>query len=220
MTCIGYIRAKEGKIPAAFVRFYAVGLLLWLLPPTRGLFVAITSPSLLLSLATAFLFHRTWNRRTLLWFAFIVLSAFWLEWAGIHSGRIFGRYAYGPGLAPLVDGTPLIIGLNWLWLVYASHDLATRIGRGPIFRIVSGSIAMVGYDLVMEWAAGPMQMWHFDGGYAPVRNFASWFAAALIYHSGFEVLAIRSNNRPARMLFGIQFAFFALIGLLSQLIPS
>lgn len=220
MTCIGYIRAREGKIPAVFVRFYAVGLLLWLLPPTRSLFVAITSPSVLLTLAAAFFFHRTWNRRTLLWFAFIVISAFWLEWAGVHGGRIFGRYAYGPGLAPLVDETPLIIGLNWLWLVYASHDLTARMGQGPVFRIVAGSITMVGYDLAMEWAAGPMQMWQFEGGYAPARNFAAWFAAALIYHSGFEMLAIRSNNRPARILFGIQFIFFVLIGLLSQFIPS
>lgn len=206
-------------MPAIFARFYAVGLLLWLLPPTRGLFVAITSPSLLLTVAAAFVFHRGWNRRTVVWFACIFVSAFVLEWAGVHNARIFGRYAYGPGLAPLVDGTPLIIGLNWLWLVYASHDLVARVVHGPVLRVVAGSLVMVGYDLAMEWAAPAMRMWQFDGEYAPLRNFAVWFAVAVVYHSGFEALAIRSDNRPARILFGLQFAFFVAIGLMSLLFP-
>lgn len=220
MTCIGNIRAAETRMPKVFARFYTVGLVLWLLPPTRGLFVAITSPSLLLTVATAFLFHRRWNPRTVVWFAFIVVSAFLLEWTGVHDARVFGRYAYGPGLAPLVDGTPLIIGLNWLWLVYASHDWAARLPAGPVLRVAAGSIAMIGYDAAMEWAAPAMRMWHFDGGYAPVRNFAVWFAVALVYQSGFELLAIRSDNRPARALFGLQIAFFIGIGLLSHLCPE
>lgn len=202
-----------------FARFYAVGLLLWLLPPTRPLFVAITSPSLLLTVATAFVFHRRWNGRTVVWFAFIVISAFMLEWAGVHDERLFGRYAYGPGLAPMVDGTPLIIGLNWLWLVYASHDLAARVASGLVLRIVAGSLFMVGYDLAMEWAAPAMRMWRFDTDYAPLRNFVVWFAVALVYQSGSEALALESDNRPARILFCLQIAFFVLIGLLSQLFP-
>lgn len=219
MICVQHIRALEVRMPAIFARFYAVGLLLWLLPPTRGLFVAITSPALLLTVAAACVFHPSWNRRTVVWFACIFVSAFVLEWAGVHDDRIFGRYAYGPGLAPLIDGTPLIIGLNWLWLVYASHDLVARVVRGPVFRVVAGSVAMVAYDLAMEWAAPAMRMWQFDGEYAPLRNFAVWFAVAVVYHSGFEALAIRSDNRPARVLFGLQFAFFIAIGLLSQLFP-
>lgn len=118
-----------------------------------------------------------------------------------------------------MDGTPLIIGLNWLWLVYASHDIAERLVRGTGFRILTGSILMTGYDLALEWAAPAMRMWHFDGAYAPVRNFAVWFAAAVVYHSGAEVLAIRSDNRPARILFGIQVLFFLAIGLLAQILP-
>lgn len=219
MTSIANIRAAETRMPQIFARFYAIGLLLWLLPPTRALFVAITPLTLLCTTAAVFLFHRTWNRRTVVWFALVVVSAFLLEWRGVHDARIFGPYAYGPGLAPLVDGTPLIIGLNWLWLVYASHDLAERLARNPVWRIVAGSLLMIAYDAAMEWAAPAMRMWQFDGAYAPLRNFAVWFVVAVVYHTGFEVLAIRSDNRPARALFGIQFAFLLAIGLLSQLFP-
>lgn len=220
MTCAGYIRTREKFLPQVFARFYAVGLLLWLLPPTRGLFVAITPLTLLCTTAAALVFHRAWNRRTVVWFAFVIVTSFALEWRGVHDARIFGRYAYGPGLAPLVDGTPLIIGLNWLWLVYASHDLAARMLRNPVLRIVAGSLLMIAYDAAMEWAAPSMRMWSFDGGYAPLRNFAVWFIVAVVYHTGFEALAIRSDNRPARVLFGLQFAFLLAIGLLSQLFPQ
>lgn len=219
MTCTGYIRARERAMPQIFARFYAVGLLLWLLPPTRGIFVAITPLTLLFSTASALVFHRAWNRRTVAWFALVFVSSFILEWRGVHDARIFGPYAYGPGLAPLVDGTPLIIGLNWLWLVYASHDLSARLSRNPVLRIVAGSLLMLAYDAVMEWAAPAMRMWQFDGTYAPLRNFAAWFVAAVVYHTGFEALAIRSDNRPACALFGLQFVFLLAIGLLSQLLP-
>lgn len=218
MTALACIRSYENAMPGIFVRFYAVGLVLFSVPFTRGLFVSITALSLLLAIATVLLFHRTWNRRTILWFAFIVVSSFLLEMAGVRSGRIFGVYAYGPGLAPLLNGTPLIIGFNWLLLVYASHDLAARAAKtNPLQRILVGSLLMILYDGVLEWVAPFMRMWHFESGFAPFRNFAVWFAAALVYHSGFELLGIRSNNRPARVLFGLQIVFFLLIGLYAQL---
>ena len=147
MIRVKEIRAHEAAMPKIFLRFYTVGWILWLLPFTRPLFVSITSASLVLCIAAVFLFHRGWNRFTCAWFAFIVLSSFWLEWAGVHDSRIFGSYAYGPGLAPLAWGTPLIIGLNWLWLVYASHDIALHLGiRKALFRIGTASLLMVGYD--------------------------------------------------------------------------
>lgn len=208
-------------MPGLFVRFYAVGLLLFLLPCTRGLFISITSLSLLLAVTVVLLFHRDWNLRTVLWFGFIVVSSFLLEMAGVGSGHIFGSYAYGPGLAPLVHGTPLIIGFNWLLLVYASHDLASRIGRAnPLVRIVAASLVMLLYDAVVEWVAPTMRMWHFGTGYAPLRNFAVWFVAGLFYQSGLEALGIRSDNRPARVLFGLQLLFFLSIGIFSHLFAS
>lgn len=217
MIRIGGIRMRERSLPGVFARFYAVGALLWLLPPTRGLFAALTAPSLAAVTVAALLFHRGWKRTTVGWFAFIALSAYGMEWAGVHDARLFGAYAYGPGLAPLVGGVPLVIGLNWLWLTYASHDCAARIVRTPLLRIVVGSLLMVGYDAVLEWAAPPMRMWHFAGGYAPLRNFAVWLGASLVYHAGFEVWGIRSDNRPARVLFALQALFLLSVALLARL---
>lgn len=217
MYDIRAIGGNEATLRKVFLRFYAVGLALFLLPFTRSLFVSITSLSLLLVFAAAFVFNRDWRPATIAWFLFIVVSAFFLEWRGVASGNIFGSYAYGRGLAPLVDGTPLIIGFNWLFLVYASRNILMRWSGSPLLRIVGGSAMMVVYDLVLEWAAPWMRMWSFAGGYPPLRNFAVWFAAALVYHTGMELLKVRGGNRAAESLFVIQFVFLFIVAFLSTL---
>lgn len=208
------------SMPDMFIRFYLVGLLLFMIPFTRGFFVAITSLSLLLVIGAIFVFHTNWNVKTIVWFTFIFISAFFVEMAGTHTGEIFGEYHYGKGLAPLINGTPLIIGLNWLFLTYASHDISRLLSSRPWLRILLGALLMVAYDLILEWVAPSMQMWQFASGYPPFKNFLVWFFIAIAYHSGFEILDIRSDNRPARTLFVIQMCFFVIIGLYSLIFIS
>lgn len=205
------------KMPLIFIQFYLVGLLLYVIPDTRPLFVSITSFSLFLAIAVVLAFHSDWNVKTVSWFSFIVLSSFVLEMQGVESGELFGQYRYERGLAPMIKSTPLIIGFNWLFLVYASNNIVHRFDAKPWMYILSGSLLMIFYDLVLEWVAPSMTMWHFESGYPPVQNFLVWFVAALFYHTGFEVLKIKSNNAPARFLFGLQILFFVLIGTYSAL---
>lgn len=204
------------SVPGALVRFYLVGLALFALQWTRPLFVAMITPSLLLALIFVLSFHRPWNVRTAAWFAFVAVSAFALEWVGVRSDVLFGPYRYGPGLAPLVGGTPLIIGCNWLLLVYCSHALVIPL-RTASLRVLAGSLVMVAYDLAAEWAAPAMQMWHFRTGYPPLRNFVVWFAAAMVYHAGFELFRIPTRNPAARFLFLAQTAFFLAVGVIALL---
>lgn len=199
------------------VRFYAVGLLLFLVPWTRQLFIALIPCSLLLAAGFMLVFHRPWNRRTVLWFLFIVLSAFALEWTGVRTGRIFGSYRYGRGLAPLVEGTPLVIGINWLLVVYGAHAAAERLTQRASLRILYAVALMVAYDAAAEWAAPAMRMWSFAAGYPPLRNFVAWLIAGGCYLGGFEVLGIRTPNAPARFLFAAQWVFLLLIGAIGAL---
>lgn len=199
-------------MPLIFIRFYLVGLLLYMIPYTRPLFVSVTSLSLFLAVAVVLAFHRDWNVKTVSWFSFIVLSSFLLEMQGVESGELFGQYSYERGLAPMINNTPLIIGFNWLFLVYASNNIVHRFDAKPWMYILSGSLLMIFYDVILEWVAPYMTMWHFESGYPPFQNFLVWFAVALFYQTGFEVLKIKSNNPPARFLFGLQILFFVLIG--------
>lgn len=217
MEVIDKIRRHESQMPLIFIRFYLVGLLLYMVPYTRELFVSVTSLSLFLTTAAVLVFHRDWGLRVILWFGFIVLSSFLLEMQGVASGELFGRYEYQRGLSPMINHTPVIIGLNWLFLVYASNNIVNRLNSKAWTRVILGSLLMVCYDLVLEWVAPCMTMWSFEGGYPPLENFLMWFAAAMVYHSGFEVLKIKSNNPPARSLFWLQILFFVIIGTYSSI---
>lgn len=211
------LQQRRERMPLMFIRFYTVGLILFMIPHTRPLFVSITSLSLLLVIGAVLAFHRDWNAKTVVWFAFIAVSSFLLEMAGTNGGRLFGEYAYGRGLAPLVNRTPLIIGLNWLFLVYASHNIAQRFEMAPWARVLTGSLLMILYDLVLEWVAPYMGMWSFGQPYPPFRNFAVWFAAGVVYQTGFELFRIRSDNPPARFLFALQIVFFLFVGIYSSI---
>jgi len=208
---------SEKELPINFIRFYSVGLILFIIPFTRELFISITALSLLLVIGVILYYHQAWNIKTILFFAFIMVASFILEMKGTATGDIFGIYHYDRGLGFKVYNTPLIIGLNWLFLVYASHDIANRISDYPPLRILIGALLMILYDLLLEWVAPYMQMWHFDSSYPPLQNFVTWFIAACIFHSGFEILHIHTDNKPARILFIIQAGFFVFIGVYSSL---
>ena len=204
--------SKE-RIPLICVVFYSVGLLLFVFPLTREVFIDITPFTLLLVIGVVFYFHKEWNLKTIMLFGSIVLSSYLLEMVGVRSGMPFGTYQYADGLGIKLLDTPLIIGLNWLFLVYASQSIACSMSQNALIKIVLGAGLMVLYDVVLEWVAPTMQMWHFTGGYPPLSNFTTWFLAAAIFQSGFVLLHIKVENRPARLVFCIQPAFFALIGL-------
>lgn len=204
---------SPGAFPYAVVRFYMVGLLLFMLPFTRPFFIALIPFSLLLVVGTLFYFHKEWNLPTLLFFLFISVSSFLLEMAGTSTGLIFGAYRYERGLGIQLHRTPLMIGLNWLFLVYATRSLAERLSIRPWSRIIAAAGLMVGYDVLLEWVAPAMQMWRFDTGYPPIRNFAAWFIASLIFHAMYEYIPVGSPTPLAGTVWKIQLLFFLCIGL-------
>lgn len=203
------------ELPKNFLRFYAVGLLLFMLPPTRPLFVHITALTIMLVLIAVFYHHKIWDLKTICMFVLVAVSSYLIEAKGVASGELFGIYQYDSGLGIKLFHTPIIIGINWLFLVYASNSIATRITNRALYKILLGAMLMVGYDLVMELAAPPMNMWHFDSFYPPMANFIMWFVVSCLFHTLFVIFKIDTDNTPARSLFWIQMLFFAVIGLYS-----
>lgn len=216
-TSILHKLVSADELPKNFIRFYGVGLVLFMLPLTRPLFVHITALSILLVLIAVFYHHKKWNFKTICLFVLVAVSSFLIEAIGVASGQLFGNYQYDSGLGIKLFHTPLIIGVNWLFLVYASNSIATRITHNALSKILLGASLMVVYDLVMELAAPPMNMWHFDSFYPPMENFIMWFVMSCIFHTLFVIFKIDTSNTPARALFWIQMMFFMIISLYSIL---
>lgn len=205
---------------------YGVGLAGMLLPFSRGIFTAITPLNLLF--AALFLF---WGRRPSQQVAIsgvvIAVISFLVEAAGVNTGRIFGVYAYGNTLGPKLLNTPLIIGLNWFILIYSTNSVSRQLWNSftghrnlrysslkkSLFVIFIGSLLMVMYDLFLEPAAMRLDMWSWECGVIPLRNYLAWFFFSLVFHTFMRYRGEEEINGRALPLFAVQLGFFAVIDL-------
>jgi putative membrane protein len=201
----------EDGLPLTYVVFYAVGLALYIIPFTRELFVLITPYTLVLVAASAFLFHKEWNRKTVVVLCSIFVISMLVEIIGVATGKLFGFYYYYASLGISIARVPIIIGINWIILIYASNAILSKITTNKILKVSGASALMVIYDVVLEQAAPLMNMWKFENDVPPIRNYIMWFLMAVLFQSLIELFRVNTNNKPARALFIIQIFFFLII---------
>lgn len=194
------------------VVFYLVGVVGFVIPFTHTLFIRLTPLILLMSLGVLLYYHRPkLDLKTGGYMLFVWLAGFFVEMWGVNSGLLFGSYLYGEGLGVKLVGTPLLIGVNWVLMVYLSSALFSRLPRTVMSGVVYPSLVMVGYDGVMELVAPMMDMWSFADGMVPMQNYVMWLVLSLLFHSIRFVFRIEWQNKMALPLFVVQTIFFLLI---------
>jgi putative membrane protein len=205
---------------------YAVGLAGMIIPFTRPFFMAITPVNLLVVAGLLFYGHRRWHVRTALSFTLVPILSFLIEGLGVNTGLIFGNYAYGPTLGPDLLNTPLIIGVNWVILVYACHSVSVMIlekmpGGSVGSRIYTfapalsaaflGGLLMVVYDIILEPSAISLEMWSWMGNVIPIRNYVAWFLFSFVFIMFIGLSRIDTRNRTALPVYLIQVVFFLVL---------
>jgi putative membrane protein len=209
----------DKKVRKFFIMFYSIGALGVAIPFTRGLFIYLTPIALLMSFIAVIFYHRPeFNSKLILACIAIYLISFSVEAVGVHTGFIFGEYSYGKGLGIKVFGTPLMIGINWLLLVYCTSVIAERLPVLNILKIFVSSIIMVFYDLIMEQVAEQLQMWTFKEGIVPLRNYILWFIVALFLNSILKLTGIKILNKLAPLIFFCQLVFFIVLYLFFKIV--
>ena len=206
------IDGKVGLVKILVIVFYCVGIFGMAFGPTRECFITLTPLALLLSLLVMVLYHQPDDLiKELILFVSIFTAGFLIEAAGVNTGRVFGSYTYGKGLGIKLLDTPLLIGINWVFLVWCTAVITERFKIHAIFRIIISSVIMVLYDVLLEQVAPLMDMWRFDGGTPPLRNYTSWFLLAVIFHSLVSLAGIKPVNRIAPFVLYIQAGFFLIL---------
>ena len=192
--------------------FYTYGAFALAREETRELYTSLTPLVLLSSLFILCIYDRSPKHiKALIYSLSVVIVSFCVELLGVATGVIFGEYGYGTSLGPKIAGTPLLIGINWIFLVYATAAIQAPLGRGVITTIVIPTLLMLGYDAIMEQVAPMMQMWSWEGGSVPLQNYLVWGALAGLFHTVKYWLRIDFRNRIAPFIFLIQILFFSII---------
>jgi putative membrane protein len=197
------------------ILFHLVGFVGLSVPATRGLFLSIVPFHLLLMLAVITLGHHKLSSR----FGLFILIIFWLgfiaEWIGVHKGWLFGNYIYGETLGLKLSGIPLMIGVNWFLLIYATGVTLQRSRlKSAFFRIITGAGALVLLDVLIEPVAISFNYWHWNTGSIPLKNYACWFlvSAGMLYL--FELFRFKKQSIAAPVLLVTEFVFFGLLNLM------
>ena len=200
---------------AVLIIFFAVGVAGLALSATHSLFIRLTPLSLLLSLSVLLLFHPAWSLRLAIYFLIIFTAGLLVEAIGVNTGVIFGEYAYGSVLGLTIWSTPLMIGVNWLMLIYTTWDMTARV-RMPVFlRILASAILMVIFDFVMEPVAIKMGMWTWSGNVIPLQNYLAWFVISFLFFALAAIMKIELRNKMSIPVWLILFTFFILLQLLN-----
>lgn len=203
---------RPKAVQVLFVVYYMVGVVGIVLPQTSQLVKSLTPFTLLVSFIVLAVYHQPKpNFKALLVFAAIVVLSFFVEMFGVNTGKIFGPYTYGNGLGFKLMDTPLLIGLNWLFLVYTTASLFDNSQTHFASRIVLPSLLMVGYDLVLEQVAPKMDMWHWHNNVIPTQNYLVWFGLALFFHTLVVRLKIEVKNQMSVFMLITQFIFLLLM---------
>lgn len=172
-------------------------------------FIQKTPLNLIISL-TLFLFVYPINTPTKS-FAFVLFfcGGMFAEWLGVHYRILFGEYAYGNNLGPKLDGVPYLIGTYWALLTFITASILDYTKIKTIPKILLAAGLMVILDYFMEHNAPVFDFWTFEGGIAPLENYTTWFALAILFQILLRVLKIEGNRQFSIHLYLAQLVFFA-----------
>ena len=216
---INSILNYKKAVSAFFIVFYLVGVVGTLWPFTSPLFFKLIPLALLLSFTALLIFHEgKVTRNAIICFIVIYLFSFFIEVIGVNTGLIFGHYVYGNSLGIKLFSTPLMIGINWLFLVYTSATVIERFKMPVLVKIGLASALMLTYDIVLEQIAPMLNMWHWENRVVPLQNYLVWLVLALLFQSLLKVLNVSIQNKLAPLILFCQFLFFLLILIVKRLI--
>jgi putative membrane protein len=138
---------------------------------------------------------------------FFVVGMF-VEWLGVHSGVLFGEYVYGSNLGVMLDGVPLLIGVNWAVLTLITGSISNGLNAPIVVKALAGAGLMLFLDLFIEVAAPQLDYWTFVGGVAPLENYLMWFAVGFGLQLCYQLFKMKGDMRFSLHLYAAQLVFF------------
>lgn len=192
------------------ILMYVAGIIGLLLPFTQSYFKLASPSNLWVSLILLLLFHKDFNKSFTVTIIIIFLTGFFVEVLGVHTGVIFGKYWYGQTLGIKLFEVPLVIGANWLLLIYCSSMVTFNIFEilakyfknnfslnHPLIKTLFATSLMVFLDYLIEPVAISLDFWHWEAEKIPIQNFQAWFLVAFILNYTFLSSKFLKSNSLA-----------------------
>lgn len=207
------LNTKEKIAVAILAKFHLIGWIGLNFTPWAEFMAMLTPLNLLLTMGVVLYFHQKFNRQFLVFFAVSFLVGFFVEVAGVHTGRIFGQYEYSGVLGPRLFEVPLMIGINWFLLLYTIGAFLSSFSFSKRTNTFFGALLMTGIDIFIEPFAIKHNLWQWTGnesGAVPLQNYFAWFVISYILFKVYYYLDFNKENKTAAFAFLVMFIFFFL----------
>ncbi len=182
-----------------------------LLSEYKELFLKLTSINLLISFIIVLLNQKEKNKHFILFCCIVFDLGFIIELIGVKTGFIFGNYNYGETLGFKLFDIPLIIGINWLLLIYCTGVMIEKVSENSITKSTIGALLLVFLDLLIEPVAIKYDFWAWENGIIPLQNYVAWFLISFIFLIIFNKLNFGKNNFVAKIFLAVQLIFFIVL---------
>ena len=180
----------------------------------KDLFLMCTPVNLLLSIGLLFWNHTEFNKSFFIFSVLTFLTGYFIEVAGVKTGMIFGHYSYGKTLGFKLLDVPVIIGINWLMLIYIVGIILNKINTNTLFKSFFGAATLTTLDFFIEVVAIKYDFWKWSNYTPPIQNFVAWFIVSFLLLLLFNTMNFSKNNKLAQGLFIIQLVFFVTLSVL------
>lgn len=184
--------------------FHVVGFIGFLINPTY--FRSLSPVNLLLSAGLILLMSN--QKKWQFYFAFLATATigFFVEVLGVKTELIFGSYYYGQALGYKLFSVPLLIGVNWAVLLYATSQLSLL--KNTYVNALLGAGLMVLLDFFIEQSASKFDFWYWEGSHIPLQNYIAWFVISFGLNVLFQKHLSSKPNYTAKAFYVVQLAFF------------
>ncbi|MFC0877032.1 carotenoid biosynthesis protein [Saccharicrinis sp. FJH2] len=207
-------RPEPSKAIRSISSVLLVGIIGFAIPFSRPVFQAMTPIVILLAVIGSIHYHDgDRNLKMILVSLFILLAGFSIEVIGVKTGIIFGTYSYGKVLGPKIMGTPVIIGLNWLLLIYTARAMVEYWDTSEWIKVPVVAILVTAFDIVLEPVAIKLGFWSWEAIQVPLQNYLAWFGIALIFSSLMTLSKVKLMNEMGGPLFFMLFLFFLVLNI-------
>jgi putative membrane protein len=206
------------KILSFLRSWYVVGILGFAIPFTHDFFRHLIPVNIFLTTLLILVYHRPVTLRFILLTLLVALLGFGSEVAGVKTGLLFGDYAYGSILGPKVAAVPLIMGLNWVLMIYGGLAIASRTAPGIIPICLLSAVLVTASDIIIEQFAIMTGMWTWSAGDPPIRNYVGWFFVSFILSLIYYRKVKSGKGKVAIHIFVYQMILFILTLIIVKLL--
>ncbi len=188
---------------------YLVGAIGLAWEQSRPLFLQLTPLFLLFN--ALMVFNTEFIARNITYWLWLIpagLISFYLEAYGVSSGNIFGAYTYGDILGIKLAQVPLIIGLNWVMVIWGAYSFASFLTKDKIAKAFITGAACVVFDYILEPVAIALGFWNWQEVKVPAQNYLAWFMISFVLSFLAHYLKLKNNTNIVPLQLMLQFLLF------------